>query len=69
MVLDNLIVHKTHRGKGIGTGLMAAMESLARAAGCSLILLVSGEQRTEAHRLGERLDYSVPVRGYKKRLS
>lgn len=68
MVIDNLVVQQAHRGRGIAKGLMVEMESLARASDCSLILLVSGAHRTEAHRLYERLDYSVPVRGFRKYL-
>ena len=69
MVVDNVVVHHAYRRRGIAHLLMTELETLAREAGCSLILLVSGAERTAAHRLYERLGYSVPVRGFRKYLS
>ncbi len=66
MTVDNLIVHADYRGRGIARSLMSVLEAIGHDAGCSLILLVSGADRRSAHRLYERLGYSVPVRGFKK---
>jgi GNAT superfamily N-acetyltransferase len=68
MVMDNLVVAARARGQGVATALMEELETIARARDCALIMMVSGEQRAEAHQLYDRLGYTVPVRGFKKYL-
>ena len=68
VVMDNLIVTPAARGQGIATALMEAVESFAEGAQASLIMMVSGAARAEAHRLYRRLGYRVPVVGFKKYL-
>lgn len=68
MVVDNLIVAAEARGSGLGRALMETAERLAREAHCTLIMLVSAEERAAAHHLYQRLGYDQPVRGFKKYL-
>jgi GNAT superfamily N-acetyltransferase len=60
-----LVVAAAHRGRGIGTRLIAAMEDLARAQGFGRIGIgvLAGSDRVHAlyHRLGYR-DYAISLR-------
>lgn len=49
MHVDDLVTATTHRGKGYGARLLQLLEERAAAAGCGLIELDSGVQRTTAH--------------------
>lgn len=67
MVIENVIVSESFRRRGIARGLMAEIEQAARSRDCSYIIVVSGRQRTEAHRLYEQLGYGdEQVRGFRK---
>lgn len=57
MVVENVVVSSRHRKLGIGRRLMLALEEQARERNCYYIILVSGKQRLEAHRLYESLGY------------
>ncbi len=49
-LLENLVVSEASRGRGIGTHLIAEAQRIASALDCSKLLLLSGVQRTDAHR-------------------
>ncbi len=67
LVIENLVVSKQDRGKGIGRQLLTLLEEIGRERGCYYMILVSGEERSEAQRLYESLGFSEnPVRGYRK---
>lgn len=69
MVIENVAVLKDFRRMGVAEQLMNEQEKIARALQCSLILLVSSEHRTGAHKLYESLGYDLDkVRGFRKRL-
>ncbi len=55
-----LIVEEHHRGKGLGSALVAEAERLVQAAGCAVIQVSSGKrvERTEAHRFYRHLAYT-----------
>jgi GNAT superfamily N-acetyltransferase len=70
MVLEDVAVLKSHRRLGIAKQLMLKIEEQARKAGCSMILFVSSEHRTGAHKLYESLGYGLDkVIGFRKRLN
>jgi GNAT superfamily N-acetyltransferase len=47
--LAAMVVTDSARGRGVGSGLLAEAERIAREAGCSLIEVTSGLHRPEAH--------------------
>lgn len=56
---DNFIVHPDHRSGGIGTKLMAHLETMARESGCEVIALDTYTSLHAAHRLYHRLGYEI----------
>lgn len=58
--ITSLVVHREHRGIGVGKGLVEAAEHLAREAACTHLQISSGKRaaRAEAHRLYRRLGYT-----------
>ena len=52
-----LVVDEARRGQGIGRALMAEAEKALREAGCGLLELTSGVDRTAAHAFYEHLGY------------
>jgi ribosomal protein S18 acetylase RimI-like enzyme len=70
MVIENVIVSRRYRRRGIGKGLMRKIEKIARERDCYYIMFVSKNQREEAHRFYESLGYGLDfVRGFKKYLA
>ena len=56
--VDELVVDKTYRARGIGTQLLRRVEEIARQMGCRRIELDSAFHRTQAHAFYERLGYT-----------
>jgi GNAT superfamily N-acetyltransferase len=50
LYVDDLVTSATERSHGVGAALLAELEGRARAAGCQVLDLDSGAQRTNAHR-------------------
>jgi GNAT superfamily N-acetyltransferase len=50
LYVDDLVTAAAHRGRGVGSALLAELTSRARAAGCRVIDLDSGLHRQDAHR-------------------
>ena len=50
VVIENVMVSKNSRGLGIGTQLFSNLEQWARKSNASYCMLVSGNERTGAHR-------------------
>jgi len=70
MVIENVVVSSRARRQGVGRRLMLAIEEVAHERDCLYIILVSGEQRKEAHIFYESLGYrDEKVEGYRKYLS
>ena len=65
-----LVVETSHRGKGVGRALVAAVERWARDRGLEQIGVRSAAQRVEAHPFYERLGYvcTKTQRVYRKQL-
>ncbi|MFF2907293.1 GNAT family N-acetyltransferase [Paenibacillus sp. NPDC057934] len=70
MVIENVVVSSRARRQGVGKKLMVRMEEIARERDCYYMILVSGEQRKEAHIFYETLGFrDEKVEGYRKHLS
>jgi ribosomal protein S18 acetylase RimI-like enzyme len=70
MVIEDVIVDKHKKRKGIGSQLMRELERIAAEQGCSYIIFVTECEREEAHRFYESLGYkSGTHKGFKKRLN
>lgn len=69
LVIENVAVLNSHRRLGIAKKLMLEMEERAKLKKCNMILFVSSEHRSGAHKLYESLGYGIDkVNGYRKRL-
>lgn len=69
MVVENVVVARSARGRGIGAQLMRELESRAEANGCAYLMLVSGAERKEAHAFYEALGYRQDrAEGFRKKL-
>lgn len=55
--LEGFVVNKNMRGRGIGTALLKEAADHARAKNCYKILFTSGTDRTDAHKLYEKLGF------------
>jgi ribosomal protein S18 acetylase RimI-like enzyme len=55
--IEALVVDELCRGHGVGRKLMHTVELFAKNSGCSLIDLVTGIQRTEAHLFYQKMGY------------
>lgn len=66
--VENVVVDREHRNRGIGAALMAECEARAVAAGAYKLQLLSNADRTEAHRFYESLGYQQSARGYRRDL-
>lgn len=69
MLLEDVAVLNDYRRQGIAKQLLISIEAHAIKKECSMILFVSSESRTDAHKLYESLGYGIDkVNGYRKRL-
>jgi GNAT superfamily N-acetyltransferase len=67
MVLENVVVSRSHHRRGIGRALLEHIEAQCRRDRCSYAMFVSGAQRTEAHAFYESIGYGTDaVQGFKK---
>lgn len=69
MVIENVVVKSTWRGRGIGTMLMEEIERIGRNRKCYYTMFVSGDHRKEAHQFYKAVGYDLDsVQGFKKYL-
>lgn len=67
LFMENLVVDRNHRGKGVGKALLAGIESIARQNNCLFIEFCSSMFRKEAHLFYESMGYEKDfVKGYRK---
>ena len=70
MVVEDVIVDKGHRKKGVGTALMKHLDDFAARNGCAYSILVSTDkdERKDAHRFYEDVGYNRTgaVKGFRK---
>jgi GNAT superfamily N-acetyltransferase len=57
-VVENVIVRRDRRGRGVGRALLAQVEQLARAQDCTKLMLMSAVDRTEAHAFFRRCGFA-----------
>ena len=67
LAIENMIVNKTSRGKGIGTKLIAELEALAKERECTQMILVTEKNRTDACGYYESYGFQTDTTGYKKK--
>ena len=63
-----LVVGTSERRRGTGAALMRSIEDWSRARGVGVIVLNTGDGRTDAHAFYEQLGYRSTARRYLKRL-
>jgi ribosomal protein S18 acetylase RimI-like enzyme len=69
LVIEDVIVDKNHKRRGVGSRLMRELEKIAVENDCSYIIFVTECEREEAHRFYESLGYKSDThKGFKKRL-
>ncbi|MDQ6598193.1 GNAT family N-acetyltransferase [Bacillus salipaludis] len=70
LVLENMIVDKNYRDKGIGKALITELEKIAAKRGCSQVILVTERNRVDAVKFYESAGYSSQTHlGFKKKLT
>lgn len=67
--VESVRVASDRRGGGIGTALLQAAVSRARAAGCGIVQLTSHASRDEARRFYQRLGFTPSHTGFKLSLA
>ncbi|MBA7487340.1 hypothetical protein ES707_22903 [subsurface metagenome] len=69
MVIEDVIVDKNRRRKGVGSVLMSTLEQRAVERHCCQVIFVTEADRTEAHRFYASLGYDPDAyKGFKKQL-
>ena len=63
-----LVINESHRGEGIGTGLVKSACDRMRAAGCRLVEVTSNDRLVDAHRFYEGLGFEATSRRFAKSL-
>lgn len=59
LYVDDLVTSAVERNHGVGAALLAELEERARAAGCQVLDLDSGTQRSDAHRFYMRERFEI----------
>ena len=68
MLFRSIQIAPTHRGRGIGTAMLAYAEQESRQWGAVMAELTSNMNRKDAHRFYDRLGYAQSHLGFKKKL-
>lgn len=70
LVLENMIVDKNYRNKGIGKALISELEKIATKRGCFQVIFVTERNRVDAVKFYESAGYSSHTHiGFKKKLN
>lgn len=67
MVIEDVVVKKEYRKKGVGKKLFEHLDEIAIKNNCAYSFLVSGERRKEAHLFYLKQGYNEPVKGFRKK--
>jgi len=68
LVIENMIIDKSRRRKGIGAALLKELEIRAKARQCAQIILVTESDRIDACNFYEKNGFQPYNKGYKKNL-
>ena len=68
LLVENMIVDKNSRRKGIGKALLTELEKLARESDCTQMILVTESDRPDACGFYEAYGFQLNNKGYKKKL-
>lgn len=69
LVLENMIVDKNYRNKGVGKELVSKLEKIATNRNCTQVIVVTESNRTDACKFYESAGYSHDShKGFKKKL-
>lgn len=69
LVLENMIVDKNYRNKGVGRALISELEKIAAKRGCSQVIFVTEKNRVDAVNFYESAGYNSQTHiGFKKNL-
>jgi GNAT superfamily N-acetyltransferase len=70
LVLENMIVDKNYRNKGVGKALISELEKMATKRGCTQVIFVTERNRVDAIKFYESVGYSSETHiGFKKKLN
>ena len=70
LVLENMIVDKNYRNRGVGKALVSELERIAANRDCSQIIFVTERNRVDAVKFYESAGYSSETHvGFKKKLN
>ncbi len=67
MVVEDVIVDKNHRRKGIAKMIFDEIDKIAIENNCYFSILVSGDERKEAHLFYEKQGYIDKAKGFRKK--
>ncbi|AIY41579.1 GCN5-related N-acetyltransferase [Collimonas arenae] len=56
-VVENIVVHDSSRGRGVGEILVKAIERFCESHDCSKIMLLSSTSRSDAHRFFDKMGF------------
>jgi len=68
LVIENMIIDKTERRKGIGRLLLETLETRAKVRNCTQMILVTEKNRTDACAFYESFGFQRDTTGYKKKV-
>ncbi|WP_175640485.1 GNAT family N-acetyltransferase [Metabacillus schmidteae] len=57
-IVENVVVHPTHKQKGIGKNMMELARTISAEEGCYKIMLSSNQARTDAHAFYDSLGFT-----------
>jgi GNAT superfamily N-acetyltransferase len=69
LYVDDLVVDGSRRGQGYGHAMLDEMDRIASSLGASAIDLVSGVQRSEAHRFYFTNGYSISSQHFRRKIT
>ena len=68
LLVENMIVDKNSRRKGVGRALLTELEKIAKEKNCTQMILVTESDRFDACGFYEAYGFSQNNKGYKKKL-